>query len=300
MMNRIRAGWLAAPAVLVAFAAAASAAEVKYEDGRVEKLMPNAEVTGPAVVTGDNGKDTVTLRKGAVLRVLPKQSEQGIVVEGLFLKSGAADVDTSFSTRLATPAFWAFPEKADARAAFYVETFDAQTAYARVRSSTSKLRLFVGQVGENVLEAQLGANQGLTLQRSGSSLRFTTDPHNEWETDKTGLVRIIYPLSTGLIVDLYVPKATTGGIGPKQGMSGKTEVSNMVTSWKSGKIRVQTAMGGTMTGDGEVGPGVQASVDNASGRIEMGFVRVQFATLKAAVSLTSEFESLATSSVVKP
>jgi hypothetical protein len=302
MTNRIRLGWLSAPALLLASAAAASAADVKFEDGRVQKLEEGSEVVGPATITADNGKDTVILRKGAVLRYLPTQSEQGIVVENLFLKSGAADVDTSFNTRVATPAFWAYPEKATARAAFYVETFDSQTAYARLRQSDGRLRLFVSQVGNNVQEAQLGPNQGLTLQRSGGSLRFTTDPHNEWESEKTGLagVRVVYPLSTGLLVDLYVPKATTGSIGAKAGQAGKTDVSNMVTSWKSGKVRIQTSLGGSMTGEGNIGPGISATIDNASGRIETGISKVEFATLKAAVSLTSEFESLATSSVVKP
>ena len=75
MTNRIRLGWLAAPALLLASAAAASAADVKFEDGRVEKLTDGAEVTGPATITADNGKDTIVLRKGAVIRYLPTQSE---------------------------------------------------------------------------------------------------------------------------------------------------------------------------------------------------------------------------------
>jgi len=297
MLNRIRLAWAAAPVALLATAASAFAADAKFADGRVQRLQPGEEVSGPAVVTADNEKDTVVLRKGAVLRYIGKETEKGVVVESLFLKSGAADVDTSFNTRISTPAFWAFPEKAEARAAFYAETFDGKTAYARSKKASGLLRLFAGQVGDNPMEAQLGEGQGITLQRSGESLSFTTDPHNEWQR---GLVRVLYPLSTGLLVDLYVPKATTGAIGPKPGTSGKTDVSNMVTSWKSGKLRIQTALGGSMTGEGEIGPGVTATIDNASGRIEVGFVKVEFATLKAAVSLTSEFASLATSSVVKP
>jgi len=298
MKRAFHPGWLSAPAALLCAASLASAATAKYPDGQSVKLAPGVDVTGPCEITSDNGTDKVVLRKGSVLRYLGTDTDaQGNVAESLFLKSGSADVDTSFYTRVATPAFWAFPEKAGTRAKFYAETFDSQTAYARSQPGSSLLRLVAGQKGETPMEAQVQEGQGITLQRSGEAIRFTTDPHNEWEK---GLVRVLYPLSTGLLVDLYVPKATSGAVGPKAGESGKTETSNMVTSWKSGKIRILTSIGGSITGEGEIGPGVSASIDNQSGRIEIGFVKVEFATLKAAVSLTSEFASLATSAVSQP
>jgi hypothetical protein len=300
---RIRLGWLAAPAALLAAAAAASAqnVDVRKADGTVMKISSGSEVVGPALVTAGTGarKDTILLRRGAVLRYLSQSSDaSGTPVESFFLKSGAADADLGFYTRLATPAFWAFPEKAGARSAFYVETFSATSSFARAARGSSLVRLVAG--GESAaaqMEVHLGENQGVMLQRQpDGTLKFTTDPHNEW---LAGDVRVLYPLSTGLLVDLYVPKATSGQIGPKAGSAAKTDVENFVTSWKSGKVRIVTALGGS-TLEGEIGPGVTATIDNASGRIEIGFVKVEFATLKAALSLTSEFASLATSPISKP
>jgi hypothetical protein len=301
MKGASRLGWLAGPAVVLGAACLASAATVTYPDGKSVKLSGGNEVTGPCTVVSENGKDRIDLRKGAVLRYIGTETDaKGNVAEMLFLKSGAADVDTSFFTRVATSAFWAFPEKAGSRAKFYTEAFDAKTAYARTAPGSSLVRLVAGSVDNMPMEAQLSAEQGVTLQRSGESLRFTTDPHNAWSDAASGGVRVLYPLSTGLLVDLYVPKATSGSVGPKAGASGKTDVANLVTSWKSGKIHIQTSLGGSMTGEGDIGPGVTAAVDNQSGRIEIGFVKVEFATLKAAVSLTSEFASLATSAIAKP
>jgi hypothetical protein len=298
MMRPLRLGWFAAPAAILWAASLAPAATVTYPDGKSVKLSPGADVTGPCTVTADNGTDTVVLRKGAVARYLGTDADaRGSVAEMVFLKSGGAEVDASFYLRVATPAFWAFPEKDGTRAKFYAETFDAKTAYARSHEGSSLLRLFVGSAGDAPMEAQVLAGQGVTLQRSGEALRFTTDPHNEWQE---GRVRVLYPLSTGLVVDLFVPKATSGTVGAKEGASGKTDVSNLQTSWKSGKMLIQTSIGGSLTGEGEIGPGVTATIDNQSGRIEIGFVKVEFATLKAAVSLTSEFASLATSAITTP
>lgn len=290
---------LAVPLLLAAGASAAEAATVTYPDGRTEKLAPNKEVTGPAVVRNDDGKDSITLRKGAVLRYLGTEtSDKGAKAEMFFLKSGGASADIGYFTRLSTPSFWAFPEKDGARATFYAETFGMNTGYARAAEKSGLVRLLCDR--NLMTEVQLKADQGVTVEkdpRSPSTMGFTTDADNAWSK---GLVRVVYPLPTGLYIDLYVPKATSGAIRPKAGVTGKTEVENKVTSWKSGKIRIVTLLGDAATGEGEIGPGVIATIDNASGRIEIGFVKVEFATLKAAVGLTSEFESLATSPIAKP
>ncbi len=296
-MNRIWAS-LAVPVLLAAGVSAAEAATVTY-DGKTEKLAPNKEITGPAVVKSDDGKDSITLRKGAVVRYLGTEtSDKGAKSEMFFLKSGGATADIGYLTRLSTPSFWAFPEKEGARASFYAETFGVNTGYARADGKTGLVRLLCDR--DNMTEVQLKAGQGVTVERdprNPMTIGFTTDADNEW---RKGLVRVVYPLPTGLIIDLYVPKATSGAIRPKAGVVGKTEVENKVTSWKSGKIRIVTVLGDSATGEGEIGPGVIATIDNASGRIEIGFVKVEFATLKAAVGLTSEFESLATSPISKP
>jgi len=165
------------------------------------------------------------------------------------------------------------------------------------------VRLLVNPASHGNLEIHLTENQGLTLQRIGErDIRFSTDPHNEWRNDsevRRGAVRMMYPLPTGLTVDLYIPKATSGSISPKEGVSGKTEVENKVTSWKSGKIWIATTKGGAQINADGIGPGVTATIDETSGSIETGYVKVEFASLKAAISLTSEFASLAMSPLSK-
>ena len=301
-MQRIL-GVLAVPAAILLAAGSALAATVTYPDGKTERLTAGQEVKGPAVITTENGKDTVTLRKDAVVRFLGTDTdEKGNKAESFFLKAGACDANLGFYARLATPSFWAFPEKAGTRANFYAETFAGSTGtqgtgYARAAKGSGLVRLLVNPAAHGNLEVHLLENQGLTIQKSGErDIRFATDPHNDW---KNGAVRMVYPLTTGLTVDLYIPKATSGAVGPKQGAAGKTDVENKVTSWKSGRIWIATSKGGAPINADGIGPGVTATVDEASGTIETGAVKVEFASLKAAISLTSEFASLAMSPLSK-
>ena len=217
--------------------------------------------------------------------------------ESFFLRSGAVDADLGFFSRLATPSFWVFPEKSGTRSAFYAEAFPGGTGYARSAKGSGMARLVLNHGSQGLLEVLLTENQGLTLQRTGErDIRFSTDPHNEW---RNGAVRMIYPLATGLTIDLYIPKATSGAIAPASGVAGKTEVKNNVTSWKSGRIWIATSKGGSQINADGIGPGVTATIDEASGSIETGFVKVEFASLKSAISLTSEFASLAMSPLSK-
>ncbi len=297
MHMRILVGLVGAPVALLLAAGTAGAATVTYPDGKggkTERITVNQEIKGPARITGENEKDTIDLRSGAVLRFLGTDTdEKGNKAESFFLKSGACDASLGFFTRLATSTFWAFPEKLGTRVSFYAETFPAvaggvPAGYARTTKGSSLLRLLMNPSANGNLEFQLAENQGVTIQRSGDrDVRFSTDPHNEWQG---GLVRLIYPLSTGLSIDLYVPKATSGAVRPKAGVAGKTDV---------GKILISTAKGGAIMAADGIGPGVTATIDEASGTIETGFVKVEFATLKAAVSLTSEFASLALSPLSK-
>ena len=291
-------GVLGAPVALLIASGTSFAATATYPDGRTERLTVSQEVKGPARITGEGGKDTIDIRKDAVVRFLGTDTdEKGNKAESFFLKSGACDADLGFFARLATPSFWAFPEKSGARANFYAETFPGGTGYARAAKGSGLLRLVVNPAPQGFLEMHLTENQGITLQRTGErDIRFTTDPHNEW---RNGAVRVVYPLSTGLVIDLFIPKATSGAIAPKPGVAGKSDVANMVTSWKSGRIWIATSKGGNPINADGIGPGVTATIDEASGTIETGYVKVEFASLKAAISLTSEFASLAMSPLSK-
>jgi hypothetical protein len=297
------------PLALVAAVGAAQAATAKDPDGTAKKLAQGEIVTGKAsasgevtTITSDDGLDTIRLRKGAKVQYDGTEADaKGVKSESFRLLEGGVEANVGFNTRLGTRSFWAFPEKNGARAAFYAESFGPGTAYARNSKGSGLLRLLVtgneGSAAGNT-EVHLRADQGVTLERGGKGeFGYTTDANNEWVN---GVVRVVYPLNTGLLVDIYVPKATSGFVRPKVGAAGKTEVGNRVSSWKSGKIRVVTLLGDNQTGDGSLAPGVTATIDNASGKIEIGFTEPEFTTLAAAVSLTSEFESLATSPISKP
>lgn len=287
---------LAVPLAILAAAGLAQAGTIKYDaDGSTKKLAPN-EVSqpGPATITTDDGKDTLRLRRGAIVRFLSVETDaKGSKSESYFLVKGGVEANTGYYTRLATPAFWAFPEKEGARATFYAESFGVGTGYARVAKSSGMVRLL-----SDTSEVHLSADQGATIERGApGEIAFTTDTNNAQRPS----VRVVYPLATGILVDLYVPKATSGFVRPKPGVTGKTLVMNRVSSWKSGAILVSTYRGDSMIRSGLLAPGVPATIDNATGGIEFGgVVAVEFATLQAAVSLTSEFESLATSPLTKP
>jgi hypothetical protein len=295
---KIPFGVVVAPVALLLAGASSFAATATYPDGKTERLTVGQEVKGPAKITSENGKDTIDLRKDAVVRFLGTDTdEKNNKAESFFLKSGACDANLGFFSRLATPSFWAFPEKSGTRSTFYAEAFPGGTGYARAAKGSGMVRLVVNPGATGLLEILLTENQGLSLQRTGErNIYFTTDPHNEW---RNGAVRMIYPLSTGLTIDLYIPKATSGAIAPKAGIAGKTDVENKVTSWKSGRVWIATAKGGNPINADGIGPGVTATIDEASGSIETGFVKVEFASLKSAISLTSEFASLAMSPLSK-
>jgi hypothetical protein len=289
-------GWIVAPLALLGFASVASAGSIKYADGKAENLVKGQEYSGPGTVTGVEAKDTIELKAKAKIRFLGSTTdEKGHKAESYFLVQGACTANLGFFTRIATPAFWAFPEKEDAKSVLYVETFGVNTAYARTAAGSGMVRLVTSSDAWGIQEVQLSERQGVTVQRG--SIKFTTDAHNEWNK---GMVRVLYPLSTGLLIDLYVPKATSGYVKSDPNNPGKTLVKSDTTSWKSGAVRIVTSLGNTEVSADDLRPGVEATIDNQSGTIEIGVVNVEFSTLKAAVSLTSEFASLATSPIEKP
>ena len=207
-------------AALLGAAGAADAADVTYPDGRREKIAPDTEVTGPAVITSDSGKGTIRLRSGAVLRYLFRETEgertlpsgavESRTVETMFLKHGIADADLDFDTRLATPAFWLLAKDRGERVRATICSIDKTSSHARVDEGSGMARLYVGTVGENSMEANLLPGQGLKLVREKEgALRFRTDADNAWTP---GPARILYPVADGRLCDVYVPKAAEGAI----------------------------------------------------------------------------------------
>jgi len=215
----------------------AFAGTVVFPDGRTEKLAPGKDVTGPAVVATDDGKGEIRLRPGAILRYIGEETgKSGNRTESFFLKEGAAEADLGFLSRLATPAFWVFPETSDGRVSVFVAARGSDSAYVRTVRTEGMARLVIGQVGASPLEAQLTARQGISLVRGKNGLvRFRTDADNEWDD---GLARLIYPTDEGTLLDLYIPKGTAGSVGPVTGEARRVRVDSALESWGSGSIRV--------------------------------------------------------------
>ena len=243
------AGTLAAGiAATLCMAGAAAAATVTYPDGKSEKLAPDREVTGPAVITSDSGKGTIRLRSGAVLRYLPKMAEGERTVENMFLSYGIADVDLDFDTRLATPAFWVLAESAGKRVRVTVTSLGTTrgensthvpTSHARAAKESGLVRLMIGQRGKAQIEAHLLAGQGAEMtRRADGAIGFRTDADNEW---RDGRFRLIHPLDEGRSLDLYVPKASEGSLDPIAGAAADLRVSSRIWSWTAGGVLVLLA-----------------------------------------------------------
>jgi hypothetical protein len=88
-----------------------------------------------------------------------------------------------------------------------------------------------------------------------------------------------------------VPRATSGCSEPQEG-GRKTRISNDITSFKTGKIKVETDFGEGSGHPAELGPGTYAVIDNATGAITVIFTAVEFDILDRAISLTTEFATL--------
>ncbi len=259
-MTGLRGFGVLASALLLA-AAPAAAATVTWPDGKQEPLEVGREVAGPAVVASADGKDTIRLRPGAILRALGTEvAADGAKAESFFLKSGAADADVGFFTRLATPAFWAFPADRKERAVFHAESFPGGRGYARAAKDSGLLRLLVNP-GETVRrEVQLGRDQGATVGLEKDGVRFATDADNEWQEGK---VRVLFPLAKDRFLDIYVPKASEGAVLALG--EDRVLVANGLSSWRGGRLLFDTFADGKKVSEGELGPGAAATLDPATG-----------------------------------
>ncbi len=259
-MAGLRALLLVASAIALA-AARADAATVTWPGGKQEVLEVGREITGPAVVTSADGKDVIRLRPGAILRCLGEEiAADGSKAESFFLKSGAADADVGFFTRVSTTAFWAVATDPKGRVVFHAEGFPGGRGYARAAKESGTLRLLVVPGTPCNREGLLGPDQGALVALEKDGLRITTDADNDW---RNGSARVLFPLAEGRFLDAYVPKATEAAILSLG--TNRVLVANGLSSWRGGRIRLITAVGEKRITDGEVGPGAAASLDPATG-----------------------------------
>jgi hypothetical protein len=249
------------------------AATVKYPDGTTKKLAKGDSVAaaaqGATIITSDDGKDTLTLRKRAVVRYEGADADdKGTKFESFFLVKGGLDANIGYTSRLATTGFWASPEKAGARASIYAESVGPGTGYVRVVEGSGVLRL-LGLVERGPLvgvwEVGLQPGQGLRLASTASplvGLSWQTDQDNDADR---GDARITWKLGGKLDLEVRLPRGVSGSIRAAPGEPGKLEVENEARSCRSGALGLATAIGGRQVATGSLPPGVHATVQTHSG-----------------------------------
>lgn len=256
---------------------------VQVEDGKPLQLKPGDQVeAGSSSVTIQTAAgDTIVLDPGSSARAEGVQDG----VDGVFLESGSATATLSQQSTVGVGAGWVqldADQKGQARV--YIE------APADQNGSVGFFRALQGDVYVRYRSYSvfLPARHSVSLTidpRNPSDLRFRTAQQNAGEI-------IILKQAGGGVIETQIPKATSGLFRLVDGT--RTRIENDVTSLKTGRIVVTTRYGGTEQ-QAFLGPGTYALVNNATGAIQVVFTAVEFEILERAITLTSEFSTLAQS-----
>lgn len=116
----------------------------------------------------------------------------------------------------------------------------------------------------------------------------------ETAPDNEGDVVVLDQATPDLEIEVRVPQASRATMTAVENNT-KTKIENSLDSSKEGKLGVVSRVKGEEKAKGEVAPGVFAYVVHDSGAIEFEYVEVDFAILRRAIGLTSEFSTLAVS-----
>jgi hypothetical protein len=119
----------------------------------------------------------------------------------------------------------------------------------------------------------------------GGTLCFRTGQQNAGDVE-------IHKSTPGGDIIASVPKATLGCFTDEP--DNKTKICDQIDSLKTAKIQIETRFAKGVN-KAAIGPGTCALIDNATGAIQVLFTAVKFEILERAISLTSEFATLAQS-----
>lgn len=228
----------------------------------------------------DSGDD-ITFDADDVAREMETDSHGAAV----FLSKGAATGVLSEKTNLGVGAGWV-AAPAGGKTKVYVEASagrEAVEALFRAINGTAWVRY-------NDFYVALRDAHSVTLDVVPNHLgylQFRTGQQNAGEVE-------VHKRLSGGEVTASVPKATLGFFDDVPGEN-KTKICNDINSLKTAKIRLETRIIGKPNANAEIGPGTCAQIDNATGAIEVLFTAVKFEILERAISLTSEFSTLAQS-----
>lgn len=260
-------------------------------NGKVVQVEPGTpiQLNKGDVVDAGSSSVTITTEAGDEIRLDPGSVAESYGVEdgidGVFLKSGSATASLSQKSTVGVGAGWVQPDA----------------------SQTGKIQVFLEAPAEQ------GGREGFFRAISGDALiryraysvflperhsvSLTVDPDRPNDLgfrtaqQNSGDILILKQAGGGTI-ETQIPKATSGLFELVDGT--RTRIANDVTSLKSGRIVVTTRYGGNEQ-QAFLGPGTYALVDNATGAIQVVFTAVEFEILERAITLTSEFSTLAQS-----
>jgi hypothetical protein len=246
--------------------------------------------TGDEISTGkssvvwrsDNG-DNVTLDLGTVAREEPTTQETAAI----FVLRGSAAGMVGEKTVVGVAAGWAGAAKGN-RAKVLVEATPGREA------SEGLFRAVEGSAVVNYRQyaTLLPTAHSVTLdidRAAPGALWFRTGQQNAGDVEIHKTVREGQPDE----IVLWVPKATSGAFTDEP--QDKTKICDDVNSLKTAKIRIETRFQAKGKNNASIGPGTCAVVDNATGAIQLLFTAVRFEILERAISLTTEFSTLAQS-----
>lgn len=254
----------------------------------VDPANPIAMKLGDVVDTGSstatfttNGGDKFNLEPGSTARA--DGEENG--VDSLFLKWGAVFATLSGTSTLGVAASWVTTAEGEGTSEVYVEAPQGRSAgEALFRSIRGGVWLRY-----HSFNTWLPERHAVSLEVNSAEpqyFAFRTDQQNR------GTVDLVKKLGGGEII-ARIPRATSGTVEPVD--PNKTKICNDVTSLKTGKIELETKFSGRKPKQAALGAGACALIDNLTGDIALVFEAVAFEILDRAISLTSEFSTLAQS-----
>jgi hypothetical protein len=238
------------------------------------------DTMGSSVSYRSDTGDALTLERGSLVR----EEETTATAAGLFVLKGAVTGIISDKTQVGVAAGWA-SAPAGQKCKVLVECTPGREA----REALFRAVEGSAYISYRSFNALLLPQHSVTLDIDPNlpgTLRFRTGQQN------AGEVKVARTVAAGEII-AWVPKASLGSIEDQP--ENKTKVCNDINSLKSAKIRLQTRFAGKGENTAAIGPGTCALIDNATGAIQVLFAAVQFEILDRAISLTSEFSTLAQS-----
>lgn len=238
------------------------------------------DTLGSSLTYRSDTGDTVILETGSLVR----EEETTATAAGIFLLRGAVTGVVSEKTQVGCAAGWATAPAGQKCRLLVESTPGRETTEALFRAVEGS-----AFVNYRAFNAFLLPQHSVTLDidpAAPGTLRFRTGQQN------AGEVKIAKSVPAGEIA-AWVPKASLGSFNDEP--ENKTKVCNDINSLKSAKIRLQTRFAGRGENTAAIGPGTCALIDNATGAIQVLFAAVKFEILERAISLTSEFSTLAQS-----